>query len=160
MVIIDDQFFNKNDCKFFKEKAIQNEKVADSFRDIYVLNLLSLNRKLTIRLGMLFTNYLALKNITAYPELTQITIWPKDSRQESHFDNARDSTVLTSITYLNDDYEGGETYFENGLVIRPEMGKTVFFDGMKYKHGVNPIVKGKRFVLATWYTNNINIAKI
>jgi predicted 2-oxoglutarate/Fe(II)-dependent dioxygenase YbiX len=160
MIIIEDPFLGEENCKYLKGIAIQNEKEAAPFRDIHILNLLSLNNKMSVKLSMLLSNYLAFKNIIAYPELMQLTIWPKNSKQHLHFDETRDSTVLTSITYLNDDYEGGETYFENGVVIKPEMGKTVFFDGMKYKHGVNPVTKGKRFVLATWYTDNINLLYI
>jgi len=73
-----------------------------------------------------------------------------------HFDEARESTNLTSITYLNEGYLGGETAFDNGVIIKPKIGKTVFFDGKKYLHGVNPVTKGKRFVLAIWYTYDLD----
>ena len=86
----------------------------------------------------------------------QFTFWPPGSLQDSHFDDTRDTTILTSITYLNDDYEGGQTYFENGIVVNPQKGKTVFFDGKKYKHGVSKIIQGNRYVCAFWYTNKIN----
>lgn len=34
---------------------------------------------------------------------------------------------ISSITYLNNDYSGGETEFECGVIIKPETGKTVIF---------------------------------
>jgi len=36
------------------------------------------------------------------------------------------------------------------------IGDTIMFDGKKYEHGVKPITKGTRYVLAVWYSDNIN----
>jgi hypothetical protein len=56
----------------------------------------------------------------------QIVHWPKGSFQEFHKDFESQDTVLTSITYLNDDFVGGETVFEDGIVIKPKKGRTLF----------------------------------
>ena len=76
----------------------------------------------------------------------------------THYDNARPSTSLVSITTLNDDFSGGEHFIQEKkekLEFIPEVGKTIVFDGKKYKHGVREVTKGTRYTLATWYTNDI-----
>tara|TARA_R100001015_G_C4526697_1_gene94201 strand:- start:70 stop:558 length:489 start_codon:yes stop_codon:yes gene_type:complete len=91
-----------------------------------------------------------------YIEMAQIVEWPNGSNQPPHCDLARGGTKSTSITYLNDDFEGGETYFtQQDLIIKPKRGKTVFFDGKKFEHGVQKITKGIRYTLAVWYSKNI-----
>ena len=90
-----------------------------------------------------------------YPELCQVVHRPEGTSHGLHIDEARNSTVMTSITFLNDDYKGGELYFEDGLTILPKSGRTVYFDGRANKHGVKQI-SGNRFTLAIWYSSDIN----
>ena len=74
-----------------------------------------------------------------------------------HFDNADPYTAVASVTYLNDDYEGGETIIRPAgegssrfdTVIRPRIGRTVFFNGVRSFHAVSPIV-GTRYTLPLW----------
>ena len=156
MIFIEDNFLNKEDCIYLKQLAEENRETADSYNDIHTLNLHKLNLKKTVQMGHKLSNNISMRGILAYPELMQITIWPTETEQSVHVDETRDSTNFTSITYLNDDYTGGETYFTNGINIKPKQGKTVFFDGKRYQHGVKRITDKERFVLATWYTNDIN----
>ena len=94
--------------------------------------------------------------IDTYTELSQIVKWPLGSSQPHHVDVSRESTTFTSITYLNDDYEGGETYFtKEDILIKPQVGRTILFDGKKYEHGVNKITNGTRYTLALWYSSNV-----
>jgi len=80
-----------------------------------------------------------------------IVEWPVGAKQQFHLDTASDKTVLSSITYLNNDFRGGETLFEDGTKIAPVPGRTVFFDGIKYKHAVYPVTVASRFTLPIWY---------
>jgi len=66
-----------------------------------------------------------------------------------HEDLARFST----ITFLNDDYEGGdlEVEYKNIKRIEPEAGKTVIIEGSKIKHRVLPVSKGHRFTFVTFW---------
>jgi hypothetical protein len=54
---------------------------------------------------------------------------------------------LSSLFYLNDDYEGGELYFPNqGVKFKPKKGAAYFFPGdMQYIHGVTEIKSGIRY---------------
>jgi len=156
MILIEENFLSDQDCDNIKKIAIESYNKSEAFRDIHVLEIIKANYDLSKKLGFVYSNYLGTKNIVAFPELLQFTYWTPNSFQDLHFDVTRDSTNLTSITYLNDDYEGGETYFENDVVVKPKKGKVVFFDGKKYKHGVSKITQGNRYVCAFWYTNNIS----
>ena len=156
MILIEKNLITKEACEFLKNIALQNEDKATPFRDIHTLNLKKFNLAFANKINNYLTNFLGMRGITAYPELMQVTIWKQNSKHDLHYDTTRDSTNLTSITYLNDDYKGGETAFDNGIIIKPEVGKTVFFDGKDYLHGVNPIIEGQRYVMAIWYTSDLN----
>ena len=66
----------------------------------------------------------------------QMTL-PGEGFHHWHYDNAGYSNMsrwFVFITYLNDDYEGGETEFLNqGIRVKPEKGKTVIFPA-SYTH--------------------------
>jgi len=79
----------------------------------------------------------------------QITFWPIG---ESH--GWHDDTIyydITTITYLNENYEGGRTIVED-IEIKPETGKYIEFNSNR-KHMVTELISGKRFVLLCWYKN-------
>ena len=81
----------------------------------------------------------------------QIVAWPHGTSHALHYDTFSGKTVFTSITYLNCSYRGGETFFDDGTIISPKTGRTVFFDGKKYFHGVKSVYYGNRFSLPIWY---------
>lgn len=83
----------------------------------------------------------------------QMYEWDIDSKMNGHFDFASKHTVYTSIIYLNDDFEGGQTFFEGKEDSVPETGAAIFYDGCKIMHGVKPVKKNKRYTLTAWYRN-------
>tara|TARA_R100001480_G_scaffold150635_4_gene151454 strand:- start:2389 stop:2886 length:498 start_codon:yes stop_codon:yes gene_type:complete len=115
-----------------------------------------LDDQLPKKIVFALNNYLNSKGVISYPELVQVVHRPTGTKHDMHVDEARDTTIMTSITYLNDNYEGGETFFEDGMIVKPKIGRTIFFDGIKYPHGVKEITKGNRFVIASWYTDNLH----
>jgi len=52
---------------------------------------------------------------------------------------------------LNDNFDGGETYFGEGTIVRPFKNKTIFFTGKELIHGVKKVTNGERYTIATWY---------
>jgi len=62
--------------------------------------------------------------------------------------------VVNYMLYLNTIEEGGETEFlYQGVKIKPEMGKIVFFPtAFTYPHRGNPIYKGYKYIITGWYT--------
>ena len=80
----------------------------------------------------------------------QIVKWPKGEKQKVHLDF--DYHPLTSIIYLNDDFEGGETKVGEN-VIKPKKNKLIAFSGNKIKHEVFEITNGIRYTITCWYKN-------
>ena len=67
--------------------------------------------------------------------------------------------LKTVLIYLNDDFEGGETWFPNiDLKIKPETGKLVIWDNVltnlkpnKFSiHAGLPIKEGNKYIILTW----------
>jgi hypothetical protein len=61
---------------------------------------------------------------------------------------------LSSLFYLNDDYEGGELYFPlQGVKFKPKKGAAYFFPGDKnFIHGVTEIKNGIRYTCPFFWT--------
>jgi hypothetical protein len=59
---------------------------------------------------------------------------------------------LSSVIYLNDNYEGGELYFkDHDISIKPEAGDYITFPGNRhYQHGVKEVSGAVRYTLSTW----------
>ena len=142
--IIIDNFLSEAEChdliNFYKE----NEKFANKFRDVYPLEL---SKKHYLKLKL---NKIA-KEFNSQIDWFQIVKWPIGAYQKIHFDTASDKTTLSSIVYLNDEFEGGQTYFEEGTIFKPKIGRGLFFNGQYYKHGVTPVKNHTRYVVAAWY---------
>jgi len=144
-----DNFINKNECKYLINYYQSNLNKVSKFRDVYPLPLDTNDSELNFLVNKL--NDTAKKISNAKIDWFQIVKWPKGSSQDLHFDTASDKTTLSSILYLNEDFNNGETYFEDGTLFKPKTGRVVFFDGNYFKHGVKKVTKGTRFVVATWY---------
>lgn len=97
-----------------------------------------------------------------YVEHWDVVFWDTGKKMGPHADNMYpDKTPngspfrdYTFIIYLNDNYEGGQTYFTNeNKVCIPECGKIVIFpSGLQYTHGVLEVKQGKRYTIAGWLT--------
>tara|TARA_B100000085_G_C18279285_1_gene405544 strand:- start:58 stop:555 length:498 start_codon:yes stop_codon:yes gene_type:complete len=91
----------------------------------------------------------------------QLVFWPVSSFKLSHIDtdyilskNKKSVSVdWTSVCYLNDDYEGGETIIEKNK-IKPKKGRLVVFPSKKLYHGVLPVKKSPRFTFISWWRNH------
>ena len=82
----------------------------------------------------------------------QIVKWPSPNPgKHLHWDKAQETTSLACIIYLNDNFSGGETYFEDGTKFSAVKGRALFFDGNYHKHGVKSVDHGDRYVLAGWF---------
>jgi hypothetical protein len=71
---------------------------------------------------------------------------------EKNFSSPLWKREISSITYLNDDYEGGETEFSFGTIIAPQSGKTLIFpSNWNFPHRGNVVTKGTKYI----YVNHI-----
>lgn len=65
----------------------------------------------------------------------------------------KDLSPFATITFLNDDFEGGEleVVHKNIKKIEPELYKTVIIEGAKIDHRVMPVTKGNRYTFVTFW---------
>ena len=100
-------------------------------------------------------NKISLQLNNSIVDYFQIVKWPAPNEGKSlHTDVARSHTSLSSIIYLNDEFEGGHTYFEDGTSFAPLTGRAIFFDGQYFVHGVSKIKNKDRYTVATWFKKN------
>ena len=78
--------------------------------------------------------------------------WPPGTFMKPHFDknDIHGPDVFAAMLYLNDDFGGGHTLFEQ-YDIKPEVGKLVIFSNSQLLHHVSKVEEGERFVLSFWY---------
>ena len=78
--------------------------------------------------------------------------WPPGTFMKPHFDknDVHGPDVFAAMLYLNDDFSGGHTCFED-FDVAPEPGKLIIFSNSQYLHHVNKVEDGERFVLSFWY---------
>lgn len=64
--------------------------------------------------------------------------------------------TVSSVMYLNDDYEGGELWFPNfDLKIKPEYGDIVMFPSTYiYAHAALPVISGVKYSAVTMFDYN------
>ncbi|WP_405205759.1 prolyl hydroxylase family protein [Aquimarina sp. LLG6339-5] len=72
----------------------------------------------------------------------------KMHRDGSYERNEKECSFFSFLIYLNDDFEGGETSFENGITISPELGDALLFHH-PLRHEGKPIISGTKYVLRT-----------
>jgi len=122
--------------------------------NLYVVNSLSLAAKMCV------SQYLKGHNLdeSKYKlDLTYVPIrkWDVGLGMGPHSDNVYEfpNLAFTTVTYLNDNYEGGEIEFPDlNIKVKPELGSTIMFPGTVI-HKVNPILSGVRYMS----TNSINM---
>ena len=148
ITLIADNLLSQLECNTLIDYYKKNENFSQKYRDVYPLELKTKNPNINFLETKL--NSIS-KNFNSEIDWFQIVKWPINSTQNLHFDNASQKTTLTSITYLNDDYTGGQTYYEDGTIFKPKKGRSLFFNGQYYKHGVKPVNKNIRYVVAAWY---------
>tara|TARA_R100001594_G_scaffold142777_1_gene190027 strand:+ start:412 stop:912 length:501 start_codon:yes stop_codon:yes gene_type:complete len=148
-------------CSELIEVYENNKHSAKVWRDTKPLDLENISNKEELnkcKLAIKYVNNAAVSFFgrDTYVELAEIVKWPTGSYQDYHTDVSRESTTFTSLTYLNDDFEGGETDFTTeNFSVKPKVGRTILFDGKRFEHGVKKITEGVRYTFALWYSNNI-----
>ena len=79
--------------------------------------------------------------------------WPIGTFMKPHVDdnNVHRPDVFAAMLYLNDDFKGGSTVFED-IEVKPEKGKLVIFSNSQHLHYVSKVEQAERFVLSFWYS--------
>lgn len=118
---------------------------------------------LNYRIIYFMNEYLKKQNFFQYipglPSCNQIDLlkYEKGNHYNFHVDAMNYSNrTLSSILFLNNDYEGGELTFKNTfneeeLTIKPFPGKLVVWpSNMMFPHAVKPVKKGTRYTIVAW----------
>jgi len=87
---------------------------------------------------------------------SEFLMYDVKGKYETHVDtfhqHSNETRKLTILVFLNDDFEGGKFYIQNGHQrTYPEQKKgTVLIFPSFMPHGVEPITKGVRYSIVTW----------
>jgi len=136
-------FYNKNSNRIEPYESTQTIRLRPFKHDPFIFSILN-------RIDKLCKSFWLPPSYTITLQNMELVRWPVGSYKGEHIDNPED--VFAVIVYLNDDYEGGETFFTPTLVIKPETGKGVIFSNSKYAHSVPEVKNKDRYTLALWYT--------
>jgi hypothetical protein len=154
-IIILDSVLSPEECNFLIE-YYEEKGPTHLWRDTYPLNLDIFDDTITNHIIKIESAINEVLNGQIMFDWGEIVQWPKGSKQDIHVDDASKATIFTSITYLNTEYTGGETFFEDGIDVKPLLGRTLCFDGNYYYHGVKEIINGTRYTLPIWYKKDDN----
>jgi hypothetical protein len=152
MILVIDNFISQQEIDYCLN-IIKNTKTFDkNFCRRYIISIdKSLHDDDIIKLILqkLLNQASRISNEKLKIDTAELVVFPEFAFHEFHLD--KDLDKLTSVLYLNDNFRGGETIFEDGTSVSPVPGRVVFFDAKKYIHGVNMITKGNRCTLPIWY---------
>jgi len=104
-----------------------------------------------------------LYNLTeVYPDHVSLSRWFPGMWQPPHADDNPETPEgeYGTIIYLNNEYGGGHTYYENyDIEITPQVGSLVIHPGNEdHLHGVTKIESGIRYTLSSFWTTNKDYA--
>ena len=149
-----EDFISDKESQYFinfhkKNYDVENNSYSIKHRQTQVIQCDVLLDKPKIKeMNILLNKFIQKINKIYVVNYFQIVRWPTYESQGEHFDF--DIHPYTSILYLNDDFEGGETIVGN-KIIKPKKCKLISFNGNKIKHQVNTITKGIRYTIPCWY---------
>tara|TARA_R100001509_G_scaffold30599_1_gene16371 strand:+ start:40 stop:579 length:540 start_codon:yes stop_codon:yes gene_type:complete len=112
----------------------------------------SLDHEVVNRVNSICQNF----DSTANLDYVGVVRWPIGTFMKPHVDdnNIHKPDVFAAMLYLNDNFTGGCTCFEE-FEVKPEVGKLIVFSNSQYLHYVSQVEGNERFVLSFWY-NSLN----
>lgn len=144
------EYRNCFDCKIDERRA----KTAPSeLSDIY-----NIWRETTDPLTACLQHYQSLLHVgTTYMEAINYVKYGVGQHFQVHSDHGFSYTcAVSSVMYLNDEYEGGELYFPRfDLTFKPQLGDTVFFpSSFLFSHAALPVTSGVKYSAVTMFDYN------
>ena len=148
VILINDNSISKSDCDYL----IQHFKTNGSTHDWLDYQVMSIHPLLDQKAHDIVIK-VAYKFEFGQIYWCEIAKRPPGSGHPKHFDTT-DNASFASVTYLNDDFTGGKTYIVDDVEVSPKTGRTLYFDGRSYEHGVTEVKDSDRYTLAIWYKND------
>jgi len=141
-ILIVDDFLNDEEIKTALDFYKSNKQEINQWGRSFPV-------KIKDRLPLLRKKY---EDFTGYAiEDWEVNRWPKGGFQLQHYDDGSNITQLSSITYLNEEFEGGQTKFSCGTFVQPKKGRAIFYDGSYFFHGVEEVTSGNRYTIPMWF---------
>lgn len=150
----------KNSTQWKVDKDIRQTQVVEMNEEIFN-NIFELYKDLVKNIINPYYNFEILDS-----EIPQILCYEPGGHYKPHVDAEslwqepdgsviwRKSTErdLSTVLYLNDDFEGGDFVFPDFRIrIKPEPGLLIAFPSTHhYLHGVEPVTKGTRYSIVSW----------
>ena len=106
-------------------------------------------------IGLNINNQFYKYNIT-HSNQTEFLMYEPDGRYTAHVDafhsHSLETRKLTSLVFLNDDFEGGKFFIQTGekRTYPPQKKGTVVVFPSFQLHGVEPVTSGVRYSTVTW----------
>lgn len=174
--VIED-FLPKEDCDYLIKSAILSnlwKTAGHEFWDNRTINytdMLVFDKKAAdIMLDALVRSKQAIKKAYGleeiYPDLLQVIRWFPGMSQTPHSDDMSHTDItghehraFGSVLYLNDDYEGGHTYYPNfNFDVTPKAGALAFHPAdVEHLHGVTEVKDLVRYTIAAFWTKQENM---
>jgi hypothetical protein len=90
--------------------------------------------------------------------LIRFNKYSKNKKMAEHCDHIttifdgvrRGIPILSVLTLLNEDYEGGEFYMHDKIIKLKKGDVLVFPSNFLYPHKVEPVIKGSRYSMISW----------
>ena len=176
LIYIEENFISPDECKKFIDLSLLNKDsempYGDESRggDTYLTTVdwknygavyyggdvnttvPSLDHEVVTRVNSICKNFDSDANL----DYVGVVRWPVGTFMKPHVDdnNVHKPDVFAAMLYLNDNFTGGSTCFEN-FEVKPEVGKLIVFSNSQYLHYVSKVEGAERFVLSFWY-NSLN----
>jgi hypothetical protein len=107
-----------------------------------------------------------------YPETVILAAIGAEGHHSRHADNCRQNEQgdwvanhtphhdVSAICYLNDEFDGGEIFFEQArMTVKPRRGLLLVFPSdAEHAHEVRPVRSGVRYTMPIWFTKQQRFA--
>ncbi len=159
--IDDNKMWQKSDMEFWQDRIFDLSVYLETFKNKekqkFFMNILKRMRSEMI-------SHFELDSLI-HADTMQLVKWKDGSEQGAHADSCNDDgsdnftawREYSAVIYLNDDYDGGETYFTNyEISVEPQAGgMLMFMADLDHRHGVNKVINGERKTLITFWSKEV-----
>lgn len=142
--------------KFWNNRIINARTIAYTNKKIARL-MVEIRERMRIKIKEVYN-----LNREIYPDLLQLVRWPIGYAQPPHSDayNIDGSTHVSpwrdygSVVYLNDNYQGGQTFYSNfDFAVQPKAGTMAVHPAdLLHYHGVTEIQGSTRYTMVVFWT--------